>query len=483
MVVAQLKLVVVASWLTLGTLLLVGACSGAEFEADAGGGVAGQVGMAGTNSGGAQSGGGQSGAGRSGSGGGAPRPNCASLADCDDGDACTTDFCTIEGKCEIAPKCSGTERCCDGDCAGCCEDSDCDDGIACTTNTCFAGQCMYIPDDGKCGPGQACSVTESCQDKQMCGPDVAGVSCEDSSLCTIDSCENGFCKNEFCTAGTLCCASGCAEECCSDAQCDTDADPCTVGSCQGGKCTVTPLCGAADKCCPSADGTSASCGSCCSAMECDDGVACTQDSCTGARLGCSNNPDNATCGKGEFCDPIKGCQTQVQCQTAGDCKAGNCGRCEAGICKYDCPNGQPCCAASNTCAVCCGDASCSDGVDCTVDKCTAQSCTHTPDASICGFGYQCDAELGCVQCTKDAHCDDGNACTTDSCDVNRNLCLHVSTCECKTGFDCLNKVNATKAIGPIGTQCHACVDGACKMVSCSGSCCSSGCYPGDLCPD
>jgi hypothetical protein len=477
MAIFQPKLVVVASLLTIGSVILASACGGAAFESgdSAAGGSSAGAATAGMNAGGSQS--------TSGAGGSADnRPACASPQDCDDGSACTNDFCTIEGKCEAAPKCSGLERCCEGDCAGCCDDSDCEDGIACTTNTCFAGQCMFIPDDGKCQPGEACSVTESCKLKVACGPEVPGVGCEDSSACTTDTCENGFCKNDFCEQGSLCCAGGCALECCSDAQCDTD-DPCTVGSCQNGACTTTPLCASSDQCCPSADKTSASCGTCCSASECDDEVSCTKDTCTGARLSCGNHPDNGACAPGEICNPTLGCEKQVQCDDAGDCNAGSCGRCDQGTCKYDCLNNQTCCAGTNTCASCCGDASCDDGIECTVDKCAAGGCTHTASDMLCPATYECHPQLGgCKQCTNDLQCDDGNGCTTDTCDLGTYTCTRVSTCECQTASDCPGIISAKIGL-PGGQYCPSCVDGKCQNVVCYGSCCTSGCYKGDICPD
>lgn len=440
-------------------LLFIGACGGSAFESAGGSG---------------------------GSGGGSVSPQCGGPEDCNDGDVCTADFCTVDGVCAVAPKCSGLDKCCGGDCAQCCDDDDCDDGIACTTNTCFAGQCMYLPDDADCGPNEFCSVTESCRPKVPCDDTAtnAAAACADASLCTSDSCVNGFCQNQFCDKGTVCCATGCAAECCDDSQCNKDDDPCTVGSCQDGVCHTVPLCQNGDKCCPSADGKSASCGACCSSAECDDKVGCTEDACTGARLTCSNNPNNAKCGAGEVCSAQNGCQKQIECDDAGDCGQEPCGRCEQGTCKYDCATGKQCCKDTSTCAVCCSDTACDDGIACTVDKCSTTGCTHEPVNANCGAtGYICDPTLGgCVQCTSDRHCDDANTCTLDSCDLNTHACVHVSTCECQTGFDCA-KVLQTDISQPIPVgKCHACVDGTCKTVLCNGNCCSSGCYTG-LCPD
>jgi hypothetical protein len=72
-------------------------------------------------------------------------PPCVTLADCDDGDACTTKECT----------------------AGVCRFTDiaCDDTDPCTTDTCSAGACMNSPLD-----------------------------CSDGQDCTLDVCTAGFCQ-------------------------------------------------------------------------------------------------------------------------------------------------------------------------------------------------------------------------------------------------------------------------------------------------
>lgn len=422
------KLVTLLSLTAIVPMLLASACSGAEFES---GGDAGSA-VGGSSNGGS----GVGGMGKAGTATAGGASKCGGPEDCSDGDSCTNDFCTIEGTCASAAKCSGPQRCCEGDCAECCEDTDCDDGVGCTTNTCFAGKCMFVPDDAACGPDQFCSVTESCRPLIACDVTAPGATCTDSSPCTTDTCDGGFCDNQYCDTGSVCCNTGCAEECCEDADCGSVDDPCAVGSCEEGKCHTVPLCSNGDKCCPSADGKSASCGTCCAATECDDGVNCTDDSCTGARLTCANNPNNGLCAASETCSADAGCVDQVECDDADDCSQGGCGRCDQGVCKYDCPLGTSCCQNGNICAACCDDAS----------------------------------------------CDDGDSCTTDACDTLSHTCTHVSTCECRTGFDCQG-VTTQAAIPPgEGTPCPSCVDGRCVITQCFGSCCSSGCYVG-LCPD
>lgn len=42
---------------------------------------------------------------------------------------------------------------------------------------------------------------------------------------------------------------------------------------------------------------------------------------------------------------------------------------------------------------------CSDGVSCTIDGCSAGTCTHTPDDSLCAGALTCDVSMGCVDTT------------------------------------------------------------------------------------
>jgi hypothetical protein len=176
---------------------------------------------------------------------------------------------------------------------------------------------------------------------------------------------------------------------------------------------------------------------------------------------------------------------EVECNGAGDCGQGSCGRCKQGVCQYGCPSNQQCCQNTNQCAACCSDSECDDNIACTVDDCGSAGCTHTPDASLCPVaGYQCLPELGgCVQCTTTEHCNDGNPCTTDACNQQTHTCSYTQTCECKTAFDCQILVPQIGRPLPDPSTCPSCVDGKCTYTKCFGVCCSSGCYPGGLCPD
>jgi hypothetical protein len=487
------KFVLLALFCALLPATFVSGCSGGAFSEDGSTGTAGSSSGSGGTSSNAGSGMGKSGS-DVGTGAGTGTA-CGGPEDCDDGKVCTTDRCNADGTCDASPKCGGTEKCCDGDCAECCDDADCDDHVMCTDNTCFSGQCMYVPNDMMCEPTEYCSTKDNCRPKQACGivPGEGKDICADDSACTIDSCEANFCKHDFCPDANakLCCEGvGCAA-CCNDSQCDTDNDPCTVGSCKDGKCELVALCGAGQDCCPSADRKTATCGACCSATDCDDKIGCTDDKCGGGQ--CSNTPNNSHCDAGYLCNPdpaVKGCVKAPDCTSPSQCHPTACqsnARCDGGTCHFDTcsTQGLKCCAgvagsSSAGCAICCADAECSDTIPCTKDVCTANGCTHTPDNTACQPGQKCDAQRGCVGCLKDTDCDDGLPCTTDVCNNQAGgtfTCLHSSTCQldqyctangcsqCVSDSDCQGGViTAAVPIPPNGCSVSSCVKGQCQTV-------------------
>lgn len=124
-------------------------------------------------------------------------------------------------------------------------------------------------------------------------------------------------------------------ECMTDGDCAGDGSMCTVERCRDNLCVVD-------------------------ALDCDDGIACTDDGCF-ASTGCQHNPDAMACGAGEICHVTRGCETAGSCSTAGECD---------------------------------------DGLFCTDDACMASRCVNT--ARVCA--------------------DDASACTTATCNETTNAC-------------------------------------------------------------
>ena len=129
---------------------------------------------------------------------------CVGAAQCDDGDACTTDRCR-EGACVHDPVSCGDDECSSGVCdpqRGClpsfrfgqaCHD----DGDPCTTDTCGATGCEHriqlglaCADDGDPCTNDACGADGTCRHDPEAGLECA----DDGDACTADLCsEIGTC--------------------------------------------------------------------------------------------------------------------------------------------------------------------------------------------------------------------------------------------------------------------------------------------------
>ena len=113
----------------------------------------------------------------------------------------------------------------------------CDDGNACTSDSCGAnGECQHIP--VSCDDGNACTI-DRCDPQTGCFS-VAndGAACDDQNDCT---------RNDACV-GTACRGTAIAGCCATSADCE-DGNACTVDSCLGGSCASEPRdCAVADRC-------------------------------------------------------------------------------------------------------------------------------------------------------------------------------------------------------------------------------------------
>jgi len=111
---------------------------------------------------------------------------CVSVAECDDGDACTEDACLADGRCLHQP----IPGCVPGGCTG---DADCADATACTDNFCVNGQCVTAAVPGCCRRNADCNDGSVCtEDFCLQGSGIcvnAPRSCDDEDPCTIDRCD------------------------------------------------------------------------------------------------------------------------------------------------------------------------------------------------------------------------------------------------------------------------------------------------------
>ena len=124
------------------------------------------------------------------------------------------------------------------------------------------------------------------------------------------------------------------------------------------------------------------------AAPCGDGNACTDDSCD-AKTGCKNTPNSGSCDDGNAC-------TTELC-SGGTCKPTTKACDDGDVCTSDaCDPGSGNCLAGQP-------KSCNDGDACTADTCNENGlCIHAPVAN-------------CKTCNNAVNCDDANTCTTDTC--------------------------------------------------------------------
>ena len=339
---------------------------------------------------------------------------------CNDGNSCTDDGCDEADGCTNTPN---TASCEDGDvctAGDTCEEGickagkavDCNDSSPCTIDSCEpASGCLHAPSAGACNDGNACTDGDHC-DGGECTFDTLVV-CDDNNFCTTDSCDPG---------------GGCAYKL-NSAPCD-DSDLCTTGDhCHLGECIGSGY------------------------LPCDDGNPCTDDACE-AESGCGFTPNSDPCSDGTDC-------------TVGD-------QCSNGWClpgpTLDCNDENPCtddscdpvdgCVNVNNVAACSDDNACTDGdlcsngscgsgpaLDCDDDSpCTADSCdaavgcTNVPLAGECDDGDECTDGDTCAQgvCVPGAPvtCNDGNGCTDDSCAPNSGCLFVPNILECSDDSAC-----------------------------------------------
>ncbi len=395
-----------------------------------------------------------------------PANKCTKSADCDDGNACSQEMCSgINGfQCVfsfIPGCCNSTKDCATGagetcitpnsataKCSACTADSDCLDSDPCTTDKCDLSGAKGVCTNVKADP-QCCSQP--------------GDLCDDGKACTVDSCDmagpgplhtckhvlplGACCQASDCTGADVCQVASCIDlecryqkdnfkpDCCSDAvnvKCD-DKNPCTVDACDIAQSNWKQCSHTQDpskpKCCDILNfGT-----------QCNDGNACTQDTCVNYQ--CISTQVSDCCKADLDCDDYNLC-TADSCYLPNGSTAGNCKHNKTAECcvsPADCDDGLFCTAEScnllnNTCkhtktdpSCCDTNAECDDSDPCSADACLNHYCVHGIDSN----------KPNC--CSSKTLCNDQNPCTVDTCDLSSNTCAFTSTGDpscCKTQADC-----------------------------------------------
>lgn len=233
-----------------------------------------------------------------------------------------------------------------------------------------------------------------------------------------------------------------------DADPDADADAATADA------DATPDVDAGPDAAPDADATPdvAPPVPCPATTDCDDGLACTVDSCSmpGAVCAWALQPAscliNGVCRASGEADPNNGCRicdpTTPYAWTQ---------RADGSAC-----DDKNACTTQESCAdgLCVGEAMpCSDGEGCTIDACDpAVGCSSKPvaEGDACQDGDACTVSEKCSfgECAGAAvNCDDQNPCTDDTCDPLAGCVNTPNSAPCEDGDLC--------------TAGDTCVDGAC----------------------
>jgi uncharacterized protein (TIGR03382 family) len=253
----------------------------------------------------------------------------------------------------------------------------CYDGPPATQNVGLCRSGMQFCTTGTWGAceNQVLPVAEDCADTMDndCDGDI-DLADSDCAQCAVDAhCDDGvFCNGvETCVNGI--CLPG--SDPCPAQICDEDLDQCVP-------CTSDEMCDDGLYCngeeyCDAQNGCSAG-----TAVDCDDSVGCTTDSCNETDDRCDHVEDDLACDDGLYCNGAEYCDAVDDCQSgpAPDCDDDN-------VCTDDI------CDQQNGCRHSFNTAPCDDGDDCTVDDvCSNAACRGTIPDEVCDDGVDNDCD-------------------------------------------------------------------------------------------
>ena len=396
--------------------------------------------------------------------------HCPTLADCSDGDACTTDSvqgsaATCDAVCHHEPitACGPSEGCCPSG-GGCNHNQDPDCSASC-------GNGAVEPPGETCdkaipaGQTGACPTLADCNDNDSCTSDsIVGAADNCTAQClhtTISTCglREGCCPSN-CNANTdpdcsPVCGNGVIESgetCDPPSTCPQDATGCDDGN----PCTVDTLGGDPNQCTAACVHTPIT--------TCTGGDSCCAPGCNAINdSDCQPRCGNGVVEAGETCDPPSSCP-----QNLGSCNDNN-------NCTVDSFTGSP-----TNCTALCGHSNITLCNNTTNDGCCPSGCNSNNDvdcsctAASCGDGVVescelCDTAIstGAGKCPTLTDCNDGNPCTIDS--------IQGTGCQAH----CVHTQNTTCSLTPNGccpSGCNANNDRDCSAV------CGNGVVePGEAC--
>jgi hypothetical protein len=206
-----------------------------------------------------------------------------------------------------------------------------------------------------------------------------------------------------------------------------------------------------------------------SAVDCDDGVACTQDTCDESQAACVHAPDHALCQDGMACNGAESCHP-----TQG-CVAGTPRDCDDGVaCTQD-----ACVELAGGCVNQPQDAACDDGDVCNgaetcslIQGCQAGTPLTCDDGVFCNGAESCDPTQGCLPGSPPscAHLD--GPCVLGVCDPVMDACQAVPVADelpCDDGDACMAGDACNQGVCT-GTLIDADGDGYGPGAACGGDC-------------
>lgn len=389
---------------------------------------------------------------------------------CDDGNACTNDFC-LGGSCEATKKdCTSKNKCeitvsCNPSTGCVYRNNTCDDRDPCTTDSCNPtdGKCSNIRND-KCVPCgvTSCTWTDPCKPRQCTNESKCENfdPCDDNNLCTTESpCESPMGKPVCSRTATVCDASDSCNpfKCYPSVGCKLEPFVCTASSlCETStcnnetalaRCDVVPtLCDTQDPCIPKiCNLTNGACVDAPVVCPDTDGDPCTDHMCvaTNGRASCraiAKVCDSDECGP-QTCNNGT-CQTiTFECNDNDNCTVDS----------FNCFNG------TSFCSFLPDESYCDDNNTCTLDTCHNSTCSNVVETcaprNLCEtVAPECDAATGCVYLPifcpgqddpcKETSCDPRSGCRVDNvyCSVEDAGCYEpVCDSSRKDGTHCQQK--------------------------------------------
>lgn len=348
----------------------------------------------------------------------------------------------------------------------------------CDSHSCVFEKFVYKCDES-CNHGAVCDADSDCSDYCSSNTEYYSGSCGTNCTCsyTSDSCGTDFCSsiNECKRFDYYCNGDSCGNRYVTDNSCTSlcnDSNVCTTDSCSSGSCVNT--------------NNSNSCND--TEYYCDDQGACdghkTVYKCDGSgNCDGTNSDDDSVCENlncGKICNPncLDKCCTKY-CDGSGNCES-----CTPPPCCDDDSD----CSACHTCSGgnCVSQGSQADGNKCVGDctKCLAGSCVDrlAGVTTECGTCEECDADGG--DCTG-ISAETGKNCTTDCYDCVSGTCTPMSQADdgdcddnctrCSYG-SCVNRLKCSSTECSSQRRCDA-AGGSCRDPDANSTVCTD-CYSG-----